>query len=88
MNKYESSLKQVCLQCKTKPANCNKKKCVRYNNLREAILKAECLDDILYNYLEIVFDDKDRPYFKKRKEQNSPIDIYKIIEIYVKKEEK
>lgn len=37
MNKYESSLKQVCLQCKTKPANCNKNKCVRYNNLKELV---------------------------------------------------
>ena len=37
MNKYESALKQVCLQCKTKPANCNKSKCVRYNNLKELV---------------------------------------------------
>ena len=39
MNKYESSLKQVCLQCKTKPANCNKNKCVRYNTLKELVDK-------------------------------------------------
>lgn len=37
MNKYDSSLKQVCLQCKTKPVNCNKNKCVRYNNIKELI---------------------------------------------------
>lgn len=39
MNKYESALKQVCLQCKTKPENCNKKKCNRYNNLKELVDK-------------------------------------------------
>lgn len=37
MNKYESSLKQICLQCKTKPQNCNKKKCTRYNNMKELV---------------------------------------------------
>lgn len=41
MNKYESALKQVCLQCKTKPANCNKKKCVRYNTLKELVDKTK-----------------------------------------------
>lgn len=39
MNKYESALKQVCLQCKTKPANCKKNKCVRYNLLKELVDK-------------------------------------------------
>lgn len=39
MNKYENALKQVCLQCKTKPANCNKKKCIRYNTLKELVDK-------------------------------------------------
>ena len=38
MNKYESALKQVCLQCKTSKNNCNKNKCVRYNNLRELVM--------------------------------------------------
>lgn len=37
MNKYESSLKQICMQCKTKPENCNKKKCTRYNNMKELV---------------------------------------------------
>lgn len=37
MNKYESALKQVCLQCKTSKNNCNKNKCVRYNNLKELV---------------------------------------------------
>ena len=37
MNKYESSLKQMCLQCKTKPQNCNKNKCTRYNNMKELV---------------------------------------------------
>lgn len=37
MTKYESSLKQICLQCKTKPQNCNKAKCTRYNNMRELV---------------------------------------------------
>ena len=38
MNKYESALKQVCLQCKTSKNNCNKNKCVRYNNLKELVI--------------------------------------------------
>ena len=38
MNKYESALKQVCLQCKTSKNNCNKNKCVRYNNLKELVM--------------------------------------------------
>lgn len=37
MNKYQSSLKQMCLQCKTKPSNCNKKKCTRYNVFKELV---------------------------------------------------
>ena len=35
MDKYQSSLKQMCLQCKTKPSNCNKKKCTRYNVFKD-----------------------------------------------------
>ena len=49
MNKYEKSLMQICLQCKTKPSNCNKNKCVRYNNIKELISN---------NYLFIIFNYK------------------------------
>ena len=37
MNKYENALKQMCLQCKTKPSNCNKNKCNRYNAFKELV---------------------------------------------------
>lgn len=37
MNKYENALKQMCLQCKTKPSNCNKNKCNRYNAIKELV---------------------------------------------------
>lgn len=37
MNKYESSLEQICRQCKTKPQNCNRNKCVRYNNMKQLV---------------------------------------------------
>ena len=39
MNKYESALRQMCLHCKTKPSNCHKKKCNRYNALKELVEK-------------------------------------------------
>ena len=40
MNKYESALKQVCLQCGTNKNNCRKDKCVRYNALKELVVES------------------------------------------------
>lgn len=37
MNKYEMALKQMCLHCKTKPQYCNKKKCNRFQALKELV---------------------------------------------------
>ena len=37
MDKYESALKQVCLQCKTSKNNCKKDKCNRHSSLKELV---------------------------------------------------
>ena len=46
MNKYEKALTQMCRQCKTKPINCNKSKCNRYNAFKELIECIKILKDI------------------------------------------
>lgn len=78
-NKYELGLKNMCRYCGTSPANCNKKKCTRYNAMKEAVDKALAFDEIMDNYLEIAYDKKDRPYLRVRKENKKPIDIQQII---------
>ena len=35
MDRYENGLRQMCMQCKTKRNNCDKKKCNRYQAYRE-----------------------------------------------------
>ena len=80
MNKYESSLKQVCLQCKTKPANCNKNKCVRYNNLKELVDRAnrpkkEWNKDHLKDYIKL-FKLKDSGVLDEFLDNEETIRIY------------
>lgn len=77
MNKYELSLKQVCLQCKTKPNNCNKKKCTRYNNLKELVNKEYERQELIewfrkeINDLAERFEDKIKKINTKQEELNN-----------------
>lgn len=50
---YNQALRQFCLQCKTKKANCKKDACKRYVSFKECMRKAQFFDKLMSEYLEI-----------------------------------
>lgn len=57
MNKYEKALTQMCRQCKTKPSNCNKTKCNRYNAFKELIEGVKVISEYINIYTNNMYYD-------------------------------
>ena len=79
-NNYNNALRQFCLYCKTKPANCNRDKCNRYNTFKKCIEKAKLYDQLMNNMIEVAEDSKGRKYLKINQSQKY-VDIEAIIKL-------